>query len=482
LLAAAKPDRAPHYDGAVTLHLYDTATRSLRLFEPLELGKASIYLCGATVQAPPHIGHIRSGVNFDIVWRWLTHSGYEVSFVRNVTDIDDKILRKSAEAGRPWWAWAAQNERAFTWAYETLGCLPPTYEPRATGHITEMIDLMQRLIDKGNAYTSDGDVYFDVRSFPTYGSLSRQRLDAMHPAGDTEGEDRKRDPRDFALWKSAKPGEPSWPTPWGPGRPGWHLECSAMATKYLGSQFDIHGGGLDLVFPHHENEIAQSVAVGDGFARYWMHNAWLTIGGEKMSKSLGNSLLVTEIVKRWRPVEVRYYLGAAHYRSNIEFSPDALDEAAAAYRRIEGFVQRAAEFLAAPADGIALLAEAPADFAAAMDDDLGVPAALGVVHSLVREGNAAMDRGDEDAVRSAFAGVQVATSILGISPLEWTDSDPSDLLSTVDSLVRVALEQRQAARARKDFPAADAIRDQLAEAGVLVEDTPSGPRWTLRDR
>ena len=323
----------------MTLHIYDTATRSLRPFEPLEPGKASIYLCGATVQAPPHIGHIRSGVNFDILSRWLTHSGYDVTFVRNVTDIDDKILRKSAEAGQPWWAWASVNERAFTWAYDTLGCLRPTYEPRATGHVTEMIDLMQRLIDKGNAYTSDGDVYFDVRSFPAYGSLSRQKLDAMHPAGDTEGEDRKRDPRDFALWKSAKPGEPSWPTPWGPGRPGWHLECSAMATKYLGPQFDIHGGGLDLVFPHHENEIAQSVAAGDPFAAYWMHNAWLTIGGEKMSKSLGNSLLVTEIVKNWRPVEVRYYLGAAHYRSNMEYSPEALDEAAAAYSRIEGFVQ-----------------------------------------------------------------------------------------------------------------------------------------------
>ena len=466
----------------MTLHLYDTATRSLRPFEPLEPGKASIYLCGATVQAPPHIGHIRSGVNFDILTRWLSHSGYDVTFLRNVTDIDDKILRKSAEAGRPWWAWAAQNEAAFTWAYDTLGCVRPTYEPRATGHVTEMIDLMQRLIDTGHAYPSDGDVYYDVRSFPAYGSLSRQNLDAMHPAGDTEGEHRKRDPRDFALWKSSKPGEPTWPTPWGPGRPGWHLECSAMATRYLGAQFDIHGGGLDLVFPHHENEIAQSVGAGDGFARYWMHNAWLTIGGEKMSKSLGNSLLVTEIVKRWRPVEVRYYLGAAHYRSNIEFSPEALDEAAAAYHRIEGFVQRAAKFVAGGAGEFALFSSAPADFTASMNDDLGVPAALAAVHSLVREGNAALDRGDVDAVRAALGGVQVATSLLGISPLEWSEDDSSDLMSTVDSLVRVALDQREAARARKDFAAADAIRDQLADAGLIVEDTPSGPRWTLKDR
>src|SRR5664279_3229443 len=363
------PDVGRPYHGAVSLHIHDSATRSLREFVPLEPGRASIYLCGATVQAPPHIGHIRSGLNFDILSRWLEFDGYQVSFVRNVTDIDDKILAKSTEAGAPWWAWAASNEQAFTWAYDVLGCRRPTYEPRATGHVTEMIELMQRLIDSGHAYAVDGDVYFDVRSFPAYGSLSRQKLAAMHPAGDTEGEQRKRDPRDFALWKQHKDTEPlsaSWPTPWGRGRPGWHLECSAMATKYLGSTFDIHGGGLDLVFPHHENEIAQSVAAGDGFARYWMHNAWLTIGGEKMSKSLGNSLLVTEITKRWRPVEIRYYLGAAHYRSNVEFSDDALDETAAAYRRIENFVDRATEVVGA-SDGVA--APVCADFAAAMDDD-----------------------------------------------------------------------------------------------------------------
>jgi cysteinyl-tRNA synthetase len=462
----------------VTLHLYDTATRSLRPFEPRVPGQASIYQCGATVQAPPHIGHIRSGVNFDILTRWLAHSGYEVTFLRNVTDIDDKILRKSAEAGRPWWAWAAQNEAAFTWAYDTLGCLRPTYEPRATGHITEMIDLMQRLIDTGHAYTSDGDVYYDVRSFPSYGSLSRQNMEAMHPAGDTEGEHRKRDPRDFALWKSSKPGEPTWPTPWGPGRPGWHLECSAMATRYLGAQFDIHGGGLDLVFPHHENEIAQSVGAGDAFARYWMHNAWLTIGGEKMSKSLGNSLLVTEIVKQWRPVEVRYYLGSAHYRSNMEFSADALDEAAAAYHRIENFYERAVEFVddAQPTGAVC------AEFVDAMDDDLGVPQALAAVHNVVREGNSALAEGDRVTVQGALASVLAMTDVLGINPQRWHQATSSDLTPVVDALVQVALEQRTAARARKDFAAADAIRDQLAEAGVIVEDTPSGPRWTLKGR
>jgi len=468
----------------VTLHLYDSATRSLREFVPLEPGKASMYLCGATVQAPPHLGHVRSGVNFDILRRWLEHSGYEVTFVRNVTDIDDKILRKSAEAGRPWWAWAALHERNFREAYEVLGCEEPTYEPRATGHVTEMVELMQRLIDGGYAYPADGDVYFDVRSFPAYGALSGQKLANMHPAGDSEGEDRKRDPRDFALWKGHKAGEPetaSWPTPWGRGRPGWHLECSAMATKYLGPTFDIHGGGLDLVFPHHENEIAQSVAAGDGFARYWMHNAWLTTGGEKMSKSLGNSMFVTEIVKKWRPVEVRYYLGAAHYRSNIEFSEAALDEAAAAYRRIENFVVHAASFLAGGRGEFGIQGTMCADFTIAMDDDLGVPQALAAIHNVVREGNTALGSGDKAAVGGALGSVLTMTGVLGISPAEWEAAKASDLEPVVDALVQVALEQRAAARARKDFAASDTIRDQLAEAGVLVEDTPSGPRWTLKE-
>jgi cysteinyl-tRNA synthetase len=464
----------------VSLRIHDSATRSLRDFTPLEPGRVSVYLCGATVQAPPHIGHIRSGVNFDILRRWLTHSGYEVTFVRNVTDIDDKILRKSAEAGQPWWAWAALHERNFREAYEVLGCLPPTYEPRATGHVTEMVELMQRLIDAGHAYAVDGDVYFDVQSFPAYGELSGQRLDSMQAAGDSEGDDRKRDPRDFALWKRHKDDEPataSWPTPWGPGRPGWHLECSAMATKYLGPTFDIHAGGLDLVFPHHENEIAQSVAAGDGFARYWMHNAWLTIGGEKMSKSLGNSLFVTEIVKRWRPVEVRYYLGAAHYRSNVEFSPEALDEAAAAYRRIENFVERATELVGATEPGPAC-----AEFTEAMDDDLGVPQALAAVHNIVREGNSALADGEATAVRGALAAVLTMTDVLGISPAAWSaGGTSSDLTPVVDALVHVALEQRTAARARKDFAAADAIRDRLGDAGVLVEDTAAGPRWTLKE-
>lgn len=464
----------------MTLRLYDTATRSVRDFVPLVAGHASIYYCGATVQGAPHIGHLRSGLNFDILRRWLSHRGYDVTMVRNVTDIDDKIIAKAAEAGRPWWAHAAVYEQAFRDGYQILGCLPPTVEPRATGHVTEMITLMQRLIDSGHAYPVAGDVYFDVRSFPDYGALSGQRIDEMLPAGDSVGDSRKRDPRDFALWKAAKPGEPSWPTPWGDGRPGWHLECSAMAGKYLGAEFDIHGGGLDLIFPHHENELAQSVAAGDGFARYWLHNGWVTMAGEKMSKSLGNTVEVSAMARQWRPVELRYYLGAAHYRSAIEYSPVALKEASVAYAKVENFVQRAVDLVGEPD---LEPADLPDQFGKAMDDDLGVPQALAVVHNTRREGNTALERGDEKAVDAALRQVLAMTGALGLNPLDWQATGDTGrqaaLASTVDRLVRLALQQRQDARSRKDYAAGDAIRDALTEAGVLVEDTSEGPRWTV---
>ncbi|MFI6790044.1 cysteine--tRNA ligase [Nonomuraea sp. NPDC050383] len=461
----------------MSLHLYDTSTRAVREFVPLEPGRASIYLCGATVQAPPHIGHIRSGVNFDVLRRWLLRSGYEVTFCRNVTDIDDKIIRVSAAEGVPWFVVAERNQRAFTWAYDTLGCLPPTVEPRATGHVPEMITLMERLIERGHAYASGGDVYFDVVSYADeYGKLSNQKLENMRPAADTDDETSKHDPRDFALWKGAKPGEPTWPTPWGPGRPGWHLECSAMATKYLGPTFDIHGGGLDLTFPHHENEIAQSQAAGDGFARYWMHNGLVKIGAEKMSKSLGNSLLIPEMVQKVRPVELRYYLAAPHYRSSIEYSEEALQEAAAAYQRIEGFVTRAAEVI----HDVDADAPLPQAFVDALNDDLGTPQALAVVHEVVREGNVALSRGDKEAVARLLAETQNMLDVLGLDPRspQWREAG-SDLKPVVDALVAVALEQRTAARARKDYAAADAIRDGLAAAGITVEDTPHGARWEL---
>ena len=325
----------------VTLRIYDTATRTLRDFEPVRAGHASVYLCGATVQTVPHIGHIRSGVAFDILRNWLEAHGLDVAFVRNVTNIDDKILTKAADNGRPWWEWAATHERAFQWAYDQLGVRPPSIEPRATGHITEMVEYMRRIIDNGHGYAADGNVYMQPTSLPDYGHLSGQKLDELDQ-GESAGTG-KRDPRDFTMWKAAKPGEPSWPTPWGDGRPGWHIECTAMATKYLGAEFDIHCGGLDLQFPHHENEIAQAHAAGDPFARYWMHNGWVTMSGEKMSKSLGNVLSIPNVLTKVRPVELRYYLGSAHYRSMLEYSEASLQEAAAGYRRIESFLHRVVE-------------------------------------------------------------------------------------------------------------------------------------------
>jgi cysteinyl-tRNA synthetase len=470
----------------VTLRLYDTAARKERDFVPLVPGKVSLYLCGATVQAPPHIGHIRSGVSFDVLVRWLKASGYQVTFVRNVTDIDDKILRVAAAEGVPWWQVAQRNERAFSRAYDALGCLPPEVEPRATGHVPEMIVLMRRLIDSGHAYPAGGDVYFDISSCPSYGSLSGQRTEHMLAADDSDTAGAKRDVRDFTLWKGTKPGEPAWETPWGPGRPGWHLECSAMATKYLGPSFDIHGGGLDLVFPHHENELAQSRAAGDGFAQYWLHNGLVGLAGEKMSKSLGNSLLVDAVITQVRPVELRYYLGQAHYRSGLEYSPEALAEAVATYRGIEGFVLRAAE-LSRPGQDKSGEDTAgglwPAAFAAALDDDLAVPQALAVVHDVLHTGNNALAAGDADAVATALASVRAMLGVLGLDPLAppWVSrAGDDDLRGVVEALVTMALDERQAARERKDYDAADAIRDRLEAAGVMIEDTPYGPRVELK--
>ncbi|MCZ3389881.1 MAG: cysteine--tRNA ligase [Actinomycetia bacterium] len=461
----------------MTISLYDTAARRTREFAPLRPGQVSIYLCGATVQAPPHIGHIRSGIVFDVMSRWFAHRGFEVTLVRNVTDIDDKIIARADDEGIPFWQLAMRNERAFAAAYDVLGCLPPAGEPRATGHVPEMIVLMQQLIDAGHAYPAGGDVYFDVASWPQYGELSGQRPDEMLPAADGTS-DAKRDPRDFALWKSAKPGEPSWPTPWGAGRPGWHLECSAMVHKYLGSAFDIHGGGLDLVFPHHENEIAQSKAAGDDFATYWLHNYWVTTSGEKMSKSLGNSLLVTEVVQRVRPIELRYYLVASHYRSHMEFSEGALQEAGAGFRRLESFVRRATERVGSTEPGIVC-----ADFEQAMDNDFGVPAALAAVHEVARDGNKALTAGDDAATRGSLASVRAMLGVLGVDPLAdpWASraGGGNELREVVDALVTAQLAARNQARADKDFTTADAIRDSLAAAGIAIDDTAEGAHWSL---
>ena len=440
-----------------------------------------MYVCGATVQAPPHIGHLRSGLVFDVLVRWLAVHGYDVVFCRNVTDIDDKILRVAAAEGIPWWQVAYRNYRLFDSAYRLLGCVPPTVEPWATGHIPQIIALIRRLIDAGHAYPAGGDVYFAVRSFPAYGGLSGRDPDALQ-AGESDGV-HKRDPLDFALWKGAKPGEPSWESPWGPGRPGWHIECSAMSTTYLGSTFDIHGGGLDLLFPHHENECAQSQAAGDGFARYWLHNGLVTLRGEKMSKSLGNVLSMDQLLELVRPIELRYYLIGAHYRSTLDFSEESLEEAAAAYRRIEGFLLRAQELVgelpaADPQTG--LIDRLPPEFVAALDDDLAVPRALAVMHSVVRQGNAALAETDKTAVRRFLGEVTAMLDVLGLRPPD--DGSRLDALRrVVDNLARLILDEREAARQRRDFATADALRARLTDAGIVVEDTPSGPRWHLRD-
>ncbi len=460
-----------------SLSLYDTLTRTTSEFVPLKKGEVGIYLCGATVQAPPHIGHVRSGVNFDILRRWLTKSGYNVTFIRNVTDIDDKILHKAVHEEAPWWAVAMKYERAFTDAYAALNVLPPTYEPRATGHVTQMIELMQLLIEKGVAYApGNGDVYLEVRKLSSYLTLSRQKLDDLQPAADAD-ETYKKDPRDFALWKAAKPGDPSWPTPWGPGRPGWHLECSAMAHQYLGEAFDIHGGGLDLIFPHHENEIAQSEAAGYAFAKRWLHNAWVTASGEKMSKSLGNSLQVHELLKTVRGIELRWYLGSAHYRSMLEFSHEALAESATAFRRIEGFLHRSVEIL-----GVQPIPVISQTFTDAMNDDLAVPTALASISESLRLGNTAITASDKAVIATSANEICGALEVLGCDPFDpafATSGSSDDMTAALDGTIKLALEQRAAARERKDFAASDAIRDGLAALGITIEDTAQGPRWSI---
>jgi len=482
----------------VTLRLHDTATRDVRDFVPLEAGKAGIYVCGLTVQSEPHVGHLRSAVNFDVLRRWLTASGYDVTFIRNVTDIDDKILAKGEAQGRPWFEIAYRMGRELDKALDAINVLPPTYEPAATGHVPEILELIGQLVGRGHAYPAEdgsGDVYFDVRSWPSYGELTRQKVDDMEPAEDADPRG-KRDPRDFALWKGWKkalePETAAWPSAYGPGRPGWHIECSAMAAKYLGPAFDIHGGGVDLRFPHHENELAQSRAAGQQFAAYWLHNAWITTAGEKMSKSLGNSLLIPEVLKRVRGIELRYYMVSAHYRSHVEFSFEALDEAAKSFRRVESFLERvsAPSFEAAPsvepASSVELVETTapPKAFVDAMDDDLGTPAAIAVIHDHVREGNRLLGAGEPaDAVAGA---VRSMLDVLGLNPADpaWDSvggSDDTRLSAAVDALVSGLLEERASARAEKDWARADAIRDRIAGAGIAVEDTPDGPKWTLAE-
>ena len=483
----------------MTLRFYDTASAEVRDFVPLVAGRASLYYCGATVQGMPHVGHIRSAIAFDQLTRWLEYRGHRVTVVRNVTDIDDKILAKSAESFSPdfsggpgdvaaeeWWALAYRFEQEFLKAYDTLGVSRPTYEPRATGHIPEMHTLIQQLIDRGHAYPAlddSGDVYFDVRSWSKYGALTRQNIDDMQAAPDADPRGKK-DPRDFALWKGSKEGEPvtaSWASPWGAGRPGWHLECSAMVTKYLGTEFDIHGGGLDLRFPHHENEMAQSQAAGHPFANFWMHNGMVTYEGEKMSKSIGNTISPAEMLELASPRVVRYYLGQAHYRSVLDYRPTSLQEAAAAVERVEGFINRAVRALAAGETyGLVTDGKVPGPFGRAMDDDLNVPQALAVLHETVRSGNTALTEGRLEDAREALHQVHGMLTVLGLNDVASGPAGDAREAAALEVLVQAQLAARAEARANKDWAASDAIRDTLKEAGVVVEDGPDGATWSLK--
>ncbi len=456
----------------------------MRPFEPLLSGRVGVYVCGPTVQAAPHVGHLRSAVALDVLHRWLRESGYAVTWVRNVTDIDDKILHDAAHDDEPWWALATRQARAFDHAYDAVGCLPATAEPRVTAHVPQIVELVQRLVDAGTAYASEGDVYLSVRSVPSYGALSGQSPDALKQSAKAVAHGHtgaKRDPLDFALWKAAKEGEPSWASPWGPGRPGWHIECSAMAVEHLGSDFDLHAGGLDLVFPHHENELAQSAAAGDGFARSWLHHGLITAaGGEKMSKSLGNSVSVEQALSDVRPPVLRYALGSAHYRSNTEWSVQVASDAEAAYSRIETFVRNAADAVGDTVVDVALSKASWEEFAAAMDDDLGVPQALAVVHSGVRSGNALLAARELPALAATLSVVRRMLRVLCLDPLtNWPTAGGGQLTGVVDALVGLAVEARAAARDRKDWDQADAIRDRLAVSGVVLEDTADGGRWRL---
>ena len=468
----------------MSLRLHDTATRSVRPLTPLHPGRVGLYVCGPTVQDRPHVGHLRSAVVLDVLHRWLLESGLEVLFVRNITDVDDKIIHHAQHAGEPWWALATRMTRAFTQAYDAVQVLPPTAEPRVTGSLPSIVALIERIVQRGHAYASGGDVYLSVRTVEGYGSLSGQDPDQLQVSeravahGHTGS---KRDPLDFALWKAAKPGEPSWPSPWGPGRPGWHIECSAMAVDHLGERFDLHAGGLDLVFPHHENELAQSRCAGHRFASHWLHHGLVTVaggGGEKMSKSLGNSTLVEDVLATVRPQVLRYALGAGHYRSPLEWSPQAVAEAEAAYGRIETFVRNATEATAGVEAGDS--AASWEDFAAALDDDLGVPQALAAVHAGVRAGNALLAGRDLPALAATLAVVRRMLTVLALDPVEqWPASGGSGLSAVVDALVAIAVQARADARARKDWAQADAVRDRLNASGIVLEDTPDGVRWRL---
>ena len=457
------------------MKLFDTRSGGIKQIEPIQEGKLSIYVCGPTVQSEPHIGHLRSALVYDLMLRWAKAQGFETNLVRNVTDIDDKVLEKAQELGLPWMELAMDNEQLFRSDYQAIGIEDPQVEPRATGHIPQMIELIEKLIEQGHAYQAlDGsaDVYFDTQSWQDYGELTNQKL------ADMEGESpspKKRNPQDFALWKAAKDSEPesaSWDSVFGRGRPGWHIECSAMSQHYLGENFDIHGGGLDLRFPHHENELAQSRASGAKFANYWVHNGLVSINGQKMSKSLGNSVTSKELLAAASPEAVRYYLLTAHYRSVLDYQPGALQESATAFERVIGFITRADRVLGTQGE----VADLPTDFTEQMNDDLNIPAALAVLHESVREGNTLLDAKDLDAAAGVRDKVVSMLFVLGLAPEQWAHLKTDQVL---DAEIELLIQERNLAREQKDFAKADLIRDQLKAKGIELSDNPSGTHWSI---
>lgn len=473
----------------MNVKLYDSRSQSLRDFVPLEKGKVGIYLCGPTVQSAPHLGHLRSALVYDQLVRWLETSGNEVTLIRNVTDIDDKVLQNAQAQERTWWSLAFECEQEFANAYKRLNIAIPSYEPRATANIIDMIELIQGLIAKGHAYQVEGsaDVFFSAGSWKDYGELTNQLSDDL--VADTEADSRgKKDPRDFALWKADKDGEPadaSWNSPFGRGRPGWHIECSAMSVKYLGTQFDIHGGGLDLRFPHHENELAQSRAAGHEFANFWLHNGLVNVSGAKMSKSAGNSVLVSDVLTDSNALALRYYLGSANYRSVLDYNEGVIQEAEVAVERITSFLQRAGKKLADTkflSSNSWAAASLPKKFIDAMNDDLNMAAALAVLHESVRAGNSALDADQLEQLAESYFAVLGIVNVLNINPLDsfWQSKESANrALSALDVLVQTMMEQRKVARDSKDFEASDRIRDQLKTAGIILEDEAGSTNWSL---
>jgi len=474
----------------MSLAVLNTFSRRKEPFEPLVRGKVSIYVCGPTVYDVPHLGHARAAVAFDVIRRAFSWFGYDVTYVMNITDVDDKIIQKANEEGVSPFVVADRYTRAYEESMRRLGVQPPDLMPRATGHIIEMTQLIERLVEEGAAYAVEGgDVYFSVRAFTRYGQLSNRSLDEMRAGERVEPDPRKRDPLDFALWKAAKPGEPAWPSPWGPGRPGWHLECSAMSMKYLGPTFDVHGGGQDLVFPHHENERAQSEAATHlPFVKYWLHNGFVTMNEEKMSKSLKNFVSLDDVLAEYPAAAVRTLLVAAHYRSPIDFSPEGLDEAVAMWRRLETFARNAQDVLEDIEErdlaGGDPIEAARAAFTAAMEDDFNTAGAVAALFEIASTGNvlvekveATRDAANAGALERTLQGFSELSGVLGLDPVTQWPSQASASMDRIAKLVEILLEMRERARDARDFETADAIRARLTDAGIAVEDRPGGARW-----